>query len=283
MNNAIEIKNLCKNYPSFNLKNINITLPKGYIMGFIGANGAGKSTTISALLGLISTDSGVCLIDGKEMRNMNKAEKAQVGVVLDECNFPETLNWKQVDKFMKKIYSSWDSEKFATDCTRWGLPEKTVISKYSKGMKMKLSIAAAMCHGAKLLIMDEATSGLDPVVRSEILDILMDFVQDEQHSVLISSHIISDLEKICDYITFIRNGEIIFTQEKDALTEKYGILRCTNADFEKVNKSAVIAFSQNSFGTDALVLKDEISGDYIIDKANVEDIMLYYMKEDREW
>lgn len=283
MNNAIEIKNLCKNYPSFNLKNINITLPKGYIMGFIGANGAGKSTTISALLGLINTDGGVCLIDGKEMKNMNKAEKAQVGVVLDECNFPETLNWKQVDKFMKKIYSTWDSEKFAADCARWGLPEKTVISKYSKGMKMKLSIAAAMCHGAKLLIMDEATSGLDPVVRSEILDILMDFVQDEQHSVLISSHIISDLEKICDYITFIKNGEIIFTQEKYALTEKYGILRCTNADFENINKSAVIAFSQNSFGTDALVLKDEISGDYIIDKANVEDIMLYYMKEDRKW
>jgi len=281
MNNAIEIKNLSKNYPAFSLKNVNITLPKGYIMGFIGANGAGKSTTISSLLGLINTDSGICLIDGKEMRYMNKAEKAQVGVVLDECNFPETLNWKQVDKFMKKIYSTWDSEKFTADCIRWKLPEKTTIYKYSKGMKMKLAIAAAMCHGAKLLIMDEATSGLDPVVRSEILDMLLDFVQDEEHSVLISSHIISDLEKICDYITFIKDGEIIFTQEKDELCEKYGILRCSNSDFAAVDKSAVATFNQNSFATDALVDRSKISGEYIIDKVTVEDIMLYLMKEGR--
>ncbi|MBR4035548.1 MAG: ABC transporter ATP-binding protein [Oscillospiraceae bacterium] len=279
MNNAIDIKNLCKNYPAFNLKNVNITLPKGYIMGFIGANGAGKSTTISSLLGLVNTDGGVCLIDGKEMRYMNKAEKAQVGVVLDECNFPEVLNWKQVDKFMKKIYSTWDSESFSSRCKNWGLPEKTIVSKYSKGMKMKLAIAAAMCHGAKLLVLDEATSGLDPVVRSEILDILMEFVQNEEHSVFISSHIISDLEKICDYITFIKNGEIIFTAEKDSLTEKYGILRCSNSDFEAVDKNAVIAYNRNSFAVDALVDRSKISGDYIIDKASVEDIMLYSMKE----
>ena len=281
MNNAIEIKNLCKVYPSFSLKDINLTLPKGYIMGFVGANGAGKSTTIASLLGLIKTDSGSCLINGKPVVQMTKEEKALIGVVLDECNFPETLTWKQVDKFMKKIYSNWDSKKFTADCNRWKLPEKTPVYKYSKGMKMKLAIAGAMCHGAKLLVLDEATSGLDPVVRNEILDILMEFVQNEEHSVFISSHIISDLEKICDYITFIKDGEIIFTAEKDSLTEKYGILRCSNSDFEAVDKNAVIAYNRNSFAVDALVDRSKISGEYIIDKASVEDIMLYYMKEGR--
>ena len=280
MNNAIEIKNLCKSYPAFSLKNVNITLPKGYIMGFIGANGAGKSTTISSLLGLIKKDSGICLIDGKDIRDMSKLEKAKVGVVLDECNYPETLNWKQVDKFMKKIYSTWDSEKFCSMCRKWNLDDKTKIADYSKGMKMKLSIASAMCHGANLLVMDEATSGLDPVVRNEILDMLRDFVQDEENSVFISSHIISDLEKICDYITFIRKGQIVFSTEKDNLVEKYGILRCSNADFATVDKSAVVAYNQNSFATDALVYRDRIVGDYIVDTANMEDIMLYYTKEE---
>ena len=280
MNNAIEIKNLCKTYPAFRLNNVNITLPKGYIMGFIGANGAGKSTTISSLLGLIKADSGICLIDGKDMRDMSKAEKSKVGVVLDECNYPETLNWKQVDKFMKKIYSNWDSAKFSTMCRKWNLDDKTQIAKYSKGMKMKLSIASAVCHGAKLLVMDEATSGLDPVVRNEILDMLMEFVQDEENSVFISSHIISDLERICDYITFIKSGQIVFSTEKDKIVEKYGILRCSNSDFAGVDKSAVIAYNQNSFATDALVYREKITGDYIIDTANMEDIMLYYSKEE---
>ncbi len=280
MNNAIEIKNLCKSYPAFRLENVNISLPKGYIMGFIGANGAGKSTTISALLGLIKKDSGLCLVDGKDISDMSKKEKSTIGVVLDECNYPETLNWKQVDKFMKKIYSTWDSDKFCAMCRKWGLNEQTQIAKYSKGMKMKLSIASAMCHGAKLLVMDEATSGLDPVVRNEILDMLMDFVQDEENSVFISSHIISDLERICDYITFIKNGQIVFSTEKDKIVEKYGILRCTNADFVNVDKSAVIAYNQNSFATDALVYRDKVVGDYIIDVANMEEIMLYYSKEE---
>ena len=280
MSNAIEIKNLCKKYPSFSLKNVNLTLPKGYIMGYVGSNGAGKSTTISALLGLIKKDSGTCLIDGKDIRDMSKDEKSKVGVVLDECNYPETLNWKQVDKFMKKIYSNWDSAKFCSMCRKWNLDDKTQIAKYSKGMKMKLSIATAMCHGAKLLVMDEATSGLDLVVRNEILDMLLDFVQDEENSVLISSHIISDLEKVCDYITFIKDGQIVFSTEKDKLVETYGVLHCSNTDFANVDKSAVVAYNQNSFATDALVYKNKISGDYIIDDADIEDIMLYYTKEE---
>ncbi len=278
MTNAIEIKNLRKNYPEFALRDVNITLPKGYIMGFIGANGRGKSTTISCLLGLVKPNSGTCLLNGKAVTDMTKAEKEEIGVVPDECCYPETLTCVEVDKFSKHIYKNWDSEKFAALCKKFGLPDKGEIASYSKGMKMKLSIAAALSHGAKILILDEATGGLDPVVREEILDMLLDFVQDEEHSVFMSSHITSDLEKVCDYITFIKDGEIVFSLEKDELMEKYGVLRCTNEDFEKVDKSAVIFRQRNSFATDALVFMDKLQGDFVVDKANIEDIMLYYAK-----
>lgn len=281
MANAVEITNLCKNYPSFSLENVNLTLPKGYIMGLIGANGRGKSTTLSALLNLVKPDSGTCLINGRAVTEMTKEEKEKIGVVLDECNFPETLNCIQVNKFMKRIYSHWDENYFLSTCRKFGLPEQTKISKYSKGMKMKLSIAAAFSHGAKVLILDEATGGLDPVIRDEILDMLLDFVQDEENSVLMSSHIISDLEKVCDYIAFIRDGQIVFTDEKDKLMQSYGVLHCTNADFESIDKSAVVSSRRNSFATDALVWKDRIPQGYVVDKATVEDIMLYYVKEGR--
>lgn len=278
MENAIEIKNLCKQYTTFSLKNVNITLPKGYIMGFIGPNGRGKSTTIGSMLGLVHGDSGSCLINGKPIAEMTKAEREEIGVVLDECCFPETLNLTEVDRFSKHIYKKWDSEKFISMCEKFGLPKKEEISRYSKGMKMKLTIAAALSHGAKTLILDEATSGLDPIVRDDILDMLLDFVQSEEHSVFMSSHITSDLEKVCDYITFIKNGEIVFSFEKDELLEKYGILRCANQDFEKIDKSAVISFNRTSFATDALVYRDKIGEGFIVDKANIEDIMLHYIK-----
>ena len=282
MENAIEIKNLCKKYPAFSLENVNITLPKGYILGFVGPNGAGKSTSIAALLGLVHPDSGICLIDGKTMSEKTMAEKEQVGVVLDECNFPENLNYRQIDRIMGNIYRNWDSRKFLADCERYGLPPKGKISKYSKGMKMKLSVAAAMCHGAKILILDEATAGLDPVVREEILDMLLDFVQDEENSVLISSHIISDLEKICDYIAFIKDGKILLSDEKENLLQKYGILHCSNSDYENLDKSAVVSCRQNSFSTEALVYRNMIPQGYVVDKAGIEDIMLGYMKEGKK-
>ncbi len=278
MNNAIEIKNLCKVYPTFTLQDVNITLSKGYIMGYIGANGRGKSTTISSMLGLIKPNAGTCLINGKEISAMTKAEKEEIGVVLDECCYPETLTFIEVDKFSQHIYKKWNSKKFTAMCRKFGLPEKEEISKYSKGMKMKLTIAAALSHGAKTLILDEATGGLDPVVRDEILDMLLDFVQDEEHSVFMSSHITTDLEKICDYITFIKDGRIVFSLEKDELLEKYGVLRCANTDFDKIDKSAVISYNRNSFATDALVYRDKIIGNFVVDKASIEDIMLYYIK-----
>ena len=279
MENAIEIRGLCKNWPSFQLKNVDITLPKGYIMGFIGANGAGKSTTISLLTGRAKADGGSCKISGVPTENLSARQKEDIGLVLDECPFPETLNYKEINKFMKNIYSHWDNAKFLADCAAFGLNPKQPVNKYSKGMKMKLSIAAATCHGAKTLILDEATSGLDPVVRDEILDMLLDFVQDEENSVFMSSHITSDLEKVCDYITFINDGRIVFSMTKDEVDCTYGMLRCSAEEFENIDKSRVVHARKNAYSVDALVYREKIGPGHIIDKASLEDIMLYYVKE----
>ncbi|MEG1801392.1 MAG: ABC transporter ATP-binding protein [Oscillospiraceae bacterium] len=279
MENAIEIKGLNKSFGDFALKNVNITLPKGYIMGFIGANGAGKSTTINAILNLIKKDSGEIFVLGKEHTSLSMQDKADIGVVLDECCFSETLSRKDISKILQNIYSNWDGEKFEALTKHFSIPPLRKIKEYSKGMKMKLSIAVALCHNAKLLILDEATSGLDPIVRDEILDILLEFVQDEEHSVLLSSHITRDLEKVCDYITFIKNGEIVFSQTKDDIMEKYALLRCKNDDFAQLDRDCVIGYRQNSFATDALVLRERMGDNFILDKASIEDIMLYYIKE----
>lgn len=278
MDYALKTDKLCKNYPSFSLKDVDIKLPKGYIMGFIGRNGSGKTTTISSILGIIKTDSGKCYINGKEISDLTKDDKEKIGVVLDNCLFPGELTYEQTDKFMSKIYKNWESEKFLNLCQHFNFPKNTKLSKYSKGMKMKFSIATAICHKANILILDEATSGLDPIARDDILDILLDFVQDENNSVFMSSHITSDLEKICDYITFIDKGEIIFSEEKDLLKEKYGILHCSNSDFENLDKSNVISYLQNKFSTDALVIKNTIESNYVIDTPSIEDIMLYFSK-----
>lgn len=281
MENAIVIKNLNKSYSNFALKDVNITLPTGYIMGFIGANGAGKSTTINLILNLTEKDSGSVQVFGKDSTALSMAEKSQIGVVLDECCFPETLTIDNIDIILKNVYKNWNSTKFKDMSKKFLLPEKKKISEYSKGMKMKLSIAVALCHDVKLLILDEATSGLDPIIRDEILDILLDFVQNEECSIFLSSHIISDLEKVCDYITFINDGSIIFSDTKDSILEKYAILRCTNDDFKTVDKSAIIGFRQNSFSTDALVLRGGVSDSLTLDKASIEDIMLYHIKEEK--
>lgn len=279
MEKAFEITGLNKTYKGFSLKNINLSLPKGYIMGFVGKNGAGKSTVMNCLLGIVKADSGSIRIFGKETDLLTAADKEKIGVVLDGCPFAEILNIKDIGIIMAGSYKNWDKEKFAELCRRFGLPKDKQIKDFSTGMRAKLNIAAALCHCAELLVLDEATSGLDPVVRDEILDILQDFVQDENHSILISSHITSDLEKICDYIAFINDGEIIFVENKDELTEKYAVIHCTNQQFARLDPSAVIGHRQNSFSTRALVLKDKIEGEFIIDKPSIEDIMLYYTKE----
>lgn len=278
MGNALEIKKLSKKYPEFALDNINITLPAGCIMGFIGENGAGKSTTIKAILDLVKKDSGEITILGETNLSKNQRLKEHIGVVMDECSFPENLNAKEIDKVMKNCYKTWNRTKYMGYLDKFALSLKKPVKEYSRGMKMKLSIAVALSHDSKLLILDEATSGLDPIVRDEILDVFLDFIQDESHSIFISSHIISDLEKICDYITFIHNGKILLSEIKDELLDKYTIIKCSEGEYSTIDKSAIIGRRKSRFGIEALALKEKISNNIITDKVNIEDIMLYFVK-----
>lgn len=278
MGNALEIKKLSKKYPEFALDNINITLPAGCIMGFIGENGAGKSTTIKAILDLVKKDSGEITILGETNLSKNQRLKEHIGVVMDECSFPENLNAKEIDKVMKNCYKTWNRTKYMGYLDKFALSLKKPVKEYSRGMKMKLSIAVALSHDSKLLILDEATSGLDPIVRYEILDVFLDFIQDESHSIFISSHIISDLEKICDYITFIHNGKILLSEIKDELLDKYTIIKCSEGEYSTIDKSAIIGRRKSRFRIEALALKEKISNNIITDKVNIEDIMLYFVK-----
>ncbi|RDY27750.1 ABC transporter ATP-binding protein [Romboutsia weinsteinii] len=279
MKNILEISNVSKSYDGFKLDNLNLNLPYGCIMGVIGENGAGKSTTIKLILDLIHKDSGSIKIFGKDYKSITKIEKEEIGVVLDGSHLPEKLNLKEIKSVMKNIYRTWDDEIFDTYINKFSLPGKKIIQEYSKGMKMKLSIAIALSHNPTLLILDEATGGLDPVVRDEILDVFWDFVQDENHSVLISSHILSDLEKICDYISFIHKGKLIFCESKEILSEKYGLLKCSEEDLKYLDKQDIISYRRNQFSVEALVIKDKIPKELIIDNATVEDIMLYHVRE----
>lgn len=279
MTNILEIENLSKNYTDFSLKNLNLNVPAGCITGFIGENGAGKSTTIKLILDIIHRNTGEIKIFGKDNKSISNNLKEEIGVVLDESCFPENLTLTDINKIMKKTYKSWDKNVFENYVSKFSLPQNKAVKDYSKGMKMKLSIAVALSHNPKLLILDEATSGLDPIVRDEILDVFLDFIQDENHSIFISSHIISDLEKICDYIAFIHKGQLIFNESKDTLLEKYGILKCSTKEFESINKDLVIGYRKNSFGVEALVFKNRIPRGFIIDNPSIEDIMLYHVKE----
>ena len=223
-NYAIEIKDLVKQFDNFKLGPINLTIPKGTIVGYIGQNGAGKSTTIKLLLGLLNKDSGeIKILD--EINPSSVGLKDKLGIVFDDLLVPEEMTLIDVEKFCSRVYSKWNKNSFYKFKEKFNLPEKKIIKNYSRGMKMKLSMAVALSHNAELLILDEATSGLDPIVREEILDLLLDFMQDENHTILISSHILSDLEKVADYIAFINDGKILFMETKDELKENYGI--CT--------------------------------------------------------
>ncbi len=279
MEYALKLENVTKEYKDFKLDNININLPQGCIMGFVGENGAGKSTTIKLIMDLINRDNGKITVLGHDNKSDFNSIKENIGIVMDESSFPDNLNAKEINKFMKRIYKTWDEDKFFNLLQQFLIAEDKNIKDYSRGMKMKFSIAVSLAHDSKLLIMDEATSGLDPIVREEILDIFLEFIQDESNSIFISSHIISDLEKICDYITFIHKGKIVFSEPKDELLEKYGILKCSEEELKKIDTSAVKGIRKNKFGVEALVFKNKIKGSYVIDKANIEDIMLFHVKE----
>lgn len=282
----MEIKNLSKHYDKFELNNISFNVPKGCIMGLIGENGAGKTTTIELILNLIKKNSGTINIFGLDSIEYEKQIKEQIGVVLDESYFHDTLNPSSISKIMNNIFSSWDNDLFEDYLRKFNLPKNKIVKDFSKGMKTKLSIATALAHRPKLLILDEATSGLDPIIRNEILDIFLDFIQDDEHSILISSHITSDLEKVADYITFIHEGNIIFSETKDNLIYNYGLLKCKINDFDKIDKQDIIRYRKNDFNYDILVKnKQEMKikyKNYIIDSTNIEDIMMLYIKGSRK-
>ena len=276
-NYAIEIKDLVKQFDNFKLGPINLTIPKGTIVGYIGQNGAGKSTTIKLLLGLLNKDSGeIKILD--EINPNSVGLKDKLGIVFDDLLVPEKMTLIDVEKFCSRVYSKWNKNSFYKFKEKFNLPEKKIIKNYSRGMKMKLSMAVALSHNAELLILDEATSGLDPIVREEILDLLLDFMQDENHTILISSHILSDLEKVADYIAFINDGKILFMETKDELKENYGICTLSNEEVASIDEEAIVGRRIHSFGQELLVKKDLFPNGIIFQKPSIEDIMIYFVK-----
>ena len=274
--NALEIRSLQKHRKGFSLDGINLTLPAGCIMGLIGENGAGKTTTIKLMLDMIRKDGGTVRILGKDSAEISKED---IGVVLDEVGLPTCLTACQVDKIMSKAYTQWSSDEFFAYLKRLNVPENKAFSALSRGMKMKLGIACALSHKAKLLILDEATSGLDPAVRDEVIDILLDFTRDEEHSVLISSHIVSDLEKICDYIAFMHKGRLMLCEEKDRLYEQYGIIRCDEKTLSAIEPSAVIGKRVSAFGVEAIVRRDTVPEGVSIAPVGIEELFVLMVKE----
>lgn len=272
--NALELHGVCKKYGDFALRNVGFTLPRGTVMGLIGENGAGKTTTIKAVLDLIRLDSGEITVLG-ERGTSNPAVRERIGVVLDDGGFPSTMNAVQVDTLLGRAYRNWDTAQFFRYIERFGIDKEKAIKDYSKGMKTKLNIAAALSHGAELLLLDEPTSGLDPVVRDEVLDLLYDFMQDENHAILLSSHITSDLDKIADEITFIHKGEVLLSEPRDELLDTCGILRCTADQLDALDPSAVRAKRVGAFGCEALVRRDGVPANWSVESVNIEQIMLF--------
>lgn len=279
----LRVENVTKEYKDFKLNNISFNLPKGSIMGLIGENGAGKTTIVKLILNLIKRNGGSIKIFGMDNIEKEQEIKQEIGVVLDESYFHDNLRPKDITMIMKNIYKSWDRDKFNKYLKKFKLPEDKIIKDYSKGMKMKLSIAAALSHNPKILILDEPTGGLDPIVRNEILDIFLDFIQDEERSILFSTHVTSDLDKIADYITFIHEGNLVFTEPKDDILNNYGIVKCRAEDFDYLDKEHVIGHRKNKFGVEVLIdNKQSIreDKDLVVDAVNLEDIMLFYIRRE---
>ncbi len=277
--NALEIKNLTKKFPGFTLENLNLTLPAGCILGLIGENGAGKSTTIKLILDIIHKDSGTITILGRDSGDHLELTKEDIGVVMDELGIPTCLNTREVGKVMAGIFRNWDDTAYCGYIKDLDIPENKKFKDFSRGMKMKLGIAIALSHKAKLLLLDEATSGLDPVARDQVVDMLEDFTRDESHAVLISSHIVSDLEKLCDYIAFLHKGKLMLLEEKDVLLEQYGIIHCEKERLEELDEEAVLHRKDSPYGCEALVRRDAIPADLRISPVSIEELFVYMVKE----
>lgn len=279
--NAIEIKNLTKSFPGFTLNNLNLTLPGGCMLGLIGENGAGKSTTIKLILDIIHKDSGSITILGRDNTENIRLTKEEVGVVMDEIGLPECLTAKQIGNVMAHTFRNWDTSTYQALVQRMDLPEKKPFKDYSRGMKMKLGIAIALSHHCKLLLLDEATSGLDPVVRDDVVEMLSEFTRDEGHSILISSHIVSDLEKLCDYIAFLHKGKLLLWEEKDVLLAEYGVIHCTAEQLQSIAPEAIKHKKESPYGVEALVLRSRVPSDLHISPISIEELFVYMVKEAR--
>lgn len=280
MTNAIEIRDLCKSYPGFELDHLNLTLPSGYILGFVGENGAGKSTTIRMLLNLTDKDSGDVSILGHDPSEADASWKNDVGAVLDTMGLPSMLKADQVGKIMADAFTNWDSDKYEYYLKRLEVPKDKKFMDMSNGTKMKLGIAIALSHDAKVLILDEATNGLDPLVRDDVNEILMEFTRQPDHSIFISSHIVSDLEKICDYIAFIHKGKLMLCEEKDKLSSEYGILSCTEDDLDTIDSDAILHITKNAYGCQAVVRRDSIPAGLSISQITIEELFVLMAKEE---
>ncbi len=287
MENILELQQICKSFPKSNfiLDKLSFSLPYGAILGFVGENGAGKTTTIGCILNTVRKDSGMVKLFGKEMRDIDTDIREKIGVVYDGDNFPGFWTAKQLSQVMEGIYTQWDNALFQKYLEDFHLPVKQKIKNYSRGMTMKLAIAVALSHHPQLLILDEATSGLDPIMRDEMLDVFLEFVQEESHSILLSSHITSDLEKVADYITFIHNGKLIMTASKNDLVYNYAVMRCRESQFLALDPGDMIAYRKRDFQIDVLVANGkEAQRKYkgaVVDHVSVDEIMLLLVKGER--
>lgn len=281
--NALELRHVSRRLGDFELRDVNLTLPKGCILGLVGENGAGKSTTIRLLTGELRPDSGtVSVLDAEPGGPDFRAVKERLGVVLDDAWFPEILNARQVGTMMAMTYESWDAELYESYLTRFTLPREKNFKDYSRGMRMKLAIAAALAHRPEVLLLDEATAGLDPIVRDEVLEIFREFSEAEDHAILISSHILSDLEKLCDYIAFLHQGKLLFCEEKDRLLESYGLFVGTRQQLEELAEDAVLSREDSGFGgVRAILRRDAVPACLPLEKPTVEDIILAMVRKEQ--
>ncbi len=278
----VKVDHLKKTYKDFVLNDITFHVPQGTVVGVIGENGAGKSTTLNCILDTVKPDSGEIYIFGKNIVNLDVETRNRIGAVIGEDGLPSNLTARQAEKVLRGVLLRWSAEKFNNYLKKFELPTDKQISAFSRGMKQKLMIAVALSHETSLLVLDEPTSGLDPIARDEIIDVFYDYIQDEKHSIIFSSHILSDLEKICDYILFIHKGKQIFFEEKNVLYEKYGILNCGVKEFEQVPPEAVIGFNKTVYGVNALVKRNLIGQKYKLEQAKIDDIMLYFIRGERK-
>lgn len=281
MINAIELKHICKNYGRFSLQDVSLCVPQGSIVGLVGENGAGKSTLIKMMLSLRQADSGEIQLFQKPLQSLTRSDREKIGVVFDEGCFPDSFTVKQVRELMHRAFDkAWDDRIFSDYLVQFALPEQEVYSKFSKGMKMKLAIAVALSHHAQILILDEATSGLDPFIREEIIGILSEFTRNPENSILISSHIVTDLEKLCDYIAFLHNGRMIVFEEKDALIEQYGLFTGSADEVAALPAEAIIGIRENKYAVQALLARSKVDKSIPLEKCSLEEIIIFLSKSE---